>query len=273
LLSRIVPPLSVVWLALACAEPPPPAPKPPPVVAKPPPEPPPPPPPPPPAKPRPPSTAELELEGFLPALVSFPATDVWPQPVVVAAHGAGDTPEAFCEFWRGLLKERGVLLCPRGRRVHKTRDEGFFYPTHLALEREVVAALAALLQRFGEYADTHMSLYIGYSQGGQMGALMLPEHGEELPRVLMLEGGHSEWTRLRSRLFASNGGVRVDFVCGRPGCNAQAQRSSVRLREVGLESAADYVPGAGHNGFDKMLPTLEAAFQRLTEGDERWKKQ
>jgi hypothetical protein len=115
-------------------------------------------------------------------------------------------------------------------------------------------------------------VYIGYSQGGQMGALMLPEHGEELPRVLMLEGGSGDWTRLRSRLFAGNGGVRVDFVCGRPGCYAQAQRSSARLREAGLESAADYVEGAGHNDFDKMLPTLEAAFQRLIADDERWKK-
>src|SRR5688572_24178876 len=33
---------------------------------------------------------DLPLDGFLPALVSWPDTKRWPQPVLVAAHGAGD---------------------------------------------------------------------------------------------------------------------------------------------------------------------------------------
>jgi predicted esterase len=214
-------------------------------------------------------TSSLEVPGFLPALVSFPESGHWPQPTLVAAHGAGDSPELHCELWRSLIGPRGVIVCPRGQPMRKGAD-GYFYPTHLALEREVLATLKALRERYPRHADTEPATYAGYSQGANMGALMLVEHGKELPRILLLEGGSGDMNAVRSKRFQKTGGQAVAIVCGRPKCSSQAQRASLGLRRLGLQGDAYYVEGAGHSNFQMMLPTLREAFERLIESDPRW---
>jgi predicted esterase len=215
-------------------------------------------------------TATLEVPGYLPSFVSFPRTDRWPQPTLVAAHGAGDSPELHCSLWRSLIGQRGVIVCPRGQPMRKG-DEGYFYPTHLALEREVLAALKTLRERYPEHADTQPATYAGYSQGANMGALMLVEHGAELPRILLLEGGSGDMNPVRSKRFKKTGGQAVAIVCGRPKCSTQAQRASTYLRGLGLQGDAYYVEGAGHSNFQMMFPTLRQAFERLIETDARWR--
>src|SRR5687768_3640288 len=60
-------------------------------------------------------SVELPLAGFLPAIVSWPAASEGSQPLLIAAHGAGDTAEAQCAHWRDLLgPKKGVVACPRG---------------------------------------------------------------------------------------------------------------------------------------------------------------
>jgi predicted esterase len=217
-------------------------------------------------------TVALELPGFLPSLVSFPRSGRWPQPTLVAAHGAGDTPELHCELWRSMIGPRGVIVCPRGQPMKQGREAGYFYPTHFALEREVKAALAALGQRYPRHADTKPAAYAGYSQGANMGALMLVENGAALPRILLLEGGSGDMNEARSRRFKQTGGQAVAIVCGRPKCSSQAQRASGHLRGLGLQGDAYYVEGAGHSNFDMMRPTLKQAFERLVETDPRWRE-
>src|SRR5262245_36200477 len=56
--------------------------------------------------------ASLDVPGFDPAVLAVPAEGEQ-VPLVVAAHGAGDTPEAQCEIWAGLTKQRALVLCPR----------------------------------------------------------------------------------------------------------------------------------------------------------------
>jgi predicted esterase len=206
----------------------------------------------------------------LPSLVSFPQSERWPQPTLVVAHGAGDTPELHCELWRSLIGQRGVILCPRGQPMKPGRDDGYFYPTHFALEREVKAALSALKERYPEHADTRPAAYAGYSQGANMGSLMLVQNGALLPRILLLEGGSGDMNEARSRRFKKTGGRAVAFVCGRPGCWKQAQRNSAGLERLGLQSNAYYVEGAGHHNLELMRPTLKQAFERLIETDARW---
>lgn len=215
-------------------------------------------------------SAALEVPRFLPAVVSFPRGTSWPQPTLVAAHGAGETPEMHCALWRSIVGERGVIVCPRGQPMKQGRDEGFFYPTHFALEREVLATLKALRERYPKHADTAPATYAGFSQGANMGALMLVEHGGELPRIFLLEGGSGDMTPVRSRRFKKTGGKAVAIVCGRPKCASQARRNAEHMRKLGLQGDAHYVEGAGHSNFDMMFPTLRQAWQRLIKDDPRW---
>jgi predicted esterase len=215
-------------------------------------------------------TLALEVPRFLPAVVSFPKDASWPQPALVAAHGAGETPEMHCALWRSIVGERGVIVCPRGQPMKQGRDEGFFYPTHLALEREVLAALQALRERHPQHVDTAPATYAGFSQGANMGALMLVEHGSELPRIFLLEGGSGDMTPVRSRRFKKTGGKAAAIVCGRPKCASQARRNAEHMRKLGLQGDAYYVEGAGHSNFDMMFPTLQRAWRRLIEDDPRW---
>jgi predicted esterase len=212
----------------------------------------------------------LEVPGFLPAVVSFPRGASWPQPTLVAAHGAGETPEMHCALWRSIVGARGVIVCPRGQPMRRGRDEGFFYPTHFKLEREVLATLKALRERYPRHADTAPATYAGFSQGANMGALMLVEHGGELPRIFLLEGGSGDMTPARSRRFKRTGGKAAAIVCGRPKCASQARRNAEHMRKLGLQGDAYYVEGAGHSNFDMMFPTLRRAWERLIRDDPRW---
>jgi hypothetical protein len=100
---------------------------------------------------------------------------------------------------------------------------------------------------------------------------MLVEHGAELPRILLLEGGSGDMNEVRSKRFKKTGGHAVAIVCGRPKCSTQAQRAAGHLRRLGLQGDAYYVEGAGHSNFQMMFPTLRQAFERLIETDPRWR--
>jgi hypothetical protein len=58
--------------------------------------------------------ATLEVPGFGAAIVVLPTAKARPAPVLVAAHGAGDSPEWQCEHWGAVARGRYYVLCPRG---------------------------------------------------------------------------------------------------------------------------------------------------------------
>ncbi len=225
----------------------------------------------PPTPPPPSGTTALPLPSFLPSLVSWPQTDRWPQPLLIAAHGAGDSAESQCEVWRELLGPHGVVLCLRGKAMDRRSPQyGFYFPDHLELEREFTAAMESLVRAHPGLVDAQRSLYAGYSQGGQMGLLMLLGRGAQVPRLLLVEGGAGDWTLPRVRRFKRSGGERVAILCGTPGCAQRATASAARLEAAGLRSYAHYVPGGGHTYGGSMLPELRKAFAELTEDDPRW---
>lgn len=158
----------------------------------------------------------LLIPNFLPAVV-FAPTSPGPHPLVVAAHGAGGMPEWECDYWRRLTHGRAFLLCLRGERTNNLQPSGYYYRTHLALEVEFVAALAAFEQRFPQ-ATTRDALYAGFSQGAIMGAPMISRHGDRFPYLALLEGGYEYWSPAHARRFAAGGGKRVLFVCGTQWC-------------------------------------------------------
>ena len=209
----------------------------------------------------------MSVVGFEPAAVSFPPSASYPQPVLIATHGAGDTPEQMCELWRAILGDRGVVICPAGPRM-RAHEEGRYYPDHHALERIVFASLSALRERYSTYVDPANVVYTGYSQGATMGALMNPSHGAECPRLVLVEGGFGDWSVERASTFAHAGGRRVLFVCGRQQCKNEAERSAAWLRGAGVEARVVAHVGEGHVIHVALVagPSLEW----LLGDDARW---
>jgi predicted esterase len=216
---------------------------------------------------RPPPEATLAVEGFDAAAVSFPRSAPFPQPVLVSTHGAGDTPEQMCELWRAILGDRGVVLCPAGPRM-RAGEEGRYYPDHHALERVVFASLEALRARYASYVDPARVIYTGYSQGATMGALMIPAHGAECPRLVLVEGGFGDWSVERASTFAHAGGQRVLFVCGRQQCKNEAERSAAWLRGAGVEARVVAHVGEGH--VIRVALVAGPSLEWLLGGDPRW---
>jgi predicted esterase len=224
------------------------------------------------SEPAPAGTAELDVPDFLPAVLSWPDAERWPAPTLVAAHGAGDSPEMQCEIWRSILGKRGVILCLRGRSLRRgSNDHGFYYANHLELEREALAAIGELEKRHSRHADVKRVVYAGYSQGAQMGLLMLVEHGALAPSLMLIEGGSGDWTEKRAKRFKATGGDRVALICGTPGCNQRAEAGVQRLQAAQVEASLRYGAGAGHTYGGPLEDEMVAAFEELTRGDERWR--
>jgi len=184
-----------------------------------------------------PASVRLEVPGFEPAVVSRPSHPGAGALVVVAAHGAGDSPDGQCEAWREVLGDRGIILCPAGPR-EAVGSEGRYFPDHFALEKIVFASIDAFRRSFPEATKDAQVVYAGYSQGATMGALMIVSHGDTCPRLALVEGGFDGWTLARARQFEHSGGKRVLFVCGTGHCRKHAEASAATLRRAGVAARA-----------------------------------
>ncbi|HEX3773893.1 MAG TPA: hypothetical protein VHV51_05475 [Polyangiaceae bacterium] len=211
----------------------------------------------------------LEVPEFLPAVVRFPK-EPGKAPVLVVAHGAGGTPEAHCDLWQRISRGKAILLCIRGRARSPLPEDGDYYPDHPTLERETFAALAALRARFADRIADGPVFYAGFSQGATMGALMLVEHADEVTRLVLVEGGFSDWNVARARAFRAHGGERVLFVCGRKECAEPAENAAHWFKDAGVAAQVEYVRGAGHSHDARVEARIAALYPWLTEGDPRW---
>jgi predicted esterase len=190
-------------------------------------------------------TRELAVPGFGTALVVLPAGNE-PRPLLLAAHGAGDSPRWQCRHWDAAVRGRFVILCPRGVALSSGDDPGYFYRNHIELEREVTAALAALKQELGARLSPADGVYSGYSQGATMGALMVIAHGADFPHLVLVEGGSGDWTAGRAKKFRETGGKSVAIVCGTPNCAKRGERSVAILEKAGLRARVEHVEHGGH---------------------------
>ena len=199
------------------------------------------------------------------------------KPVLVATHGAGDRAEWHCEIWGAIVRGRGFVLCPQGRRIDNRippADSIYYYPDHKVLDREVVAALAALKARFPDRADTMGGVYTGFSQGAIFGALIIAGRPDVFPRAILVEGGHGhygEWNRAQARKYRRGGGKRVFFACGGRWCNQNAKGIIKMLQKEGIEGRLGYAEGAGHTMSGPMEPHLVDAFEWAISDDPRWR--
>lgn len=207
---------------------------------------------------------ELAVPDHLPAIAAVPASGA-ELPLVIAAHGAGGSPEWQCQHWARIVAGRALVLCPRGRRISlRSADEGmYYYPDHFALEREVMAMVTAARQTFGTRLSRAGGIYTGFSQGATMGALMIVDHAGDFPYLLLIEGATSEFSAQRARRFAAGGGKSVAFVCGGRHCATGAENMAQVLRRAGLEARAEYVPRGGHTDDGPVGERASAVFEEM----------
>ena len=211
---------------------------------------------------------ELVVPDHEPAMLSLPA-GAEREPLLVAAHGAGDGPRWQCEVWRDIVGARGAILCPAGRRLGGGY-EGYYFPDHHQLEKIVLAAVEAAERAYPERIDTASIIYTGYSQGATMGALMVVDHAARFPRLALVEGGFSQWNVQRGREFKRRGGDRVLFACGTRHCATRAERSTEWLEKAGIAADLVDVPRGGHTYGGAVAVGLAEAFAWLVDGDARW---
>jgi predicted esterase len=214
----------------------------------------------------------LDVPGFLPAVLYEPSTSARRAvPLVVASHGAGGVPEAECSYWREVTRGRAILLCLRGARIDVRWDSGYYYPTHHELERELQAALDALTALPRINIDWASSQYVGFSQGATMGAVMIVNHAERFPHLVLIEGGVQYWSVAHARAFARHGGKRVLFVCGTRSCDKDAKKALEWLRMAKVDARVEYAQGAGHTPAGAVFERLIEAFPWVTAGEDAWK--
>jgi predicted esterase len=215
----------------------------------------------------------LEVPGFAPAVVAVPGEATRPRPVLVATHGNYDRPEWQCEVW-GAIATRGFVLCPRGIARGDSpspTDRRFHYASHQALEREALAALAALAARFPAHVDAEGAVYAGFSLGAIMGVPIAQRHAAEFPRLALVEGGNAGWGLAQARAYAASGGKRILFACGQGGCVASSRAAAASLEKAGIYARVVASPREGHTYGGKVATELAGSFGWLTEGDARWR--
>jgi predicted esterase len=220
--------------------------------------------------------AELEVPGHSPAVVALPYPSERQRPLLVAAHGAGDRAEQHCKMWHALTQGRAFILCPRGQRTDRRvapEHAAYYYPDHFALEREVLAAMAALRQRYADALDATAAVWAGFSQGAIQGAGVILLHPELFPRAALVEGGNgffNEWSPWAARRYQKRGGQRVLFACGSVWCVRTANRCAGYLEHAGVEARVVHAEGAGHSYGPTMREELAAVFAWLVADDPRW---
>jgi len=220
----------------------------------------------------------LSIAGFLPAVLVVPPSSLGKRPLLVVTHGAGGRPEAHCDRYRQLTHDEVFVLCTRGRAIDKLLPEdqrGYFYDGHRELGHEVRAAMASLVERYGDRVDLGGAMFAGYSQGASMGILFLQEQATEpalFSRVLLVEGGFADWNIALSERMHRAGVEKVALVCGRTKCQDAGARSIAWMKKGGLPAQITYAQGAGHTSEGTVHPLVDQAFFWLVQGDPRFRE-
>jgi predicted esterase len=214
----------------------------------------------------------LEVVGSRPAMVAIPLGATSKRPVVLALHGNFDRPEWQCDVWRSIVHDHAFVLCPRGaaRPDAPPPLDRYTYGSANDVRREIDAALGALAARFAPYVDTTEVLYAGFSLGAILGVGIVSRDGARFPRAVLIEGGHSGWSRERARAYAAQGGKRVLFACGQPGCRADAATAAKILEGAGVTGRVVFGGNVGHTYDGAVARAVEEAMPWLLTDDARW---
>jgi hypothetical protein len=129
--------------------------------------------------------------------------------------------------------------------------------------------MAALEARFTDYVDTEHPVVAGFSLGATEVAQLALGDPERLPRVALLEGGHSVWSDSAIRDFAARGGQRVLFGCGSNWCITPAKSSAARLEKGGVRARVVFAR-VGHTNDRPLQEAIMVELSWFLAGDPRW---
>jgi hypothetical protein len=179
-------------------------------------------------------------------------------------------------MWRGIVGDRGFIVCPRGAAIYPyepPHESGYFYDGHPALGIEIAKALDALAEEFPDRVDLGGRRIIKKSQGANMGSLLLPTHPAKFGHAVLWEGGvgeYQEWNIRAAERFFERGGRRVILACGRADCYKAAQLTARHMTKGGLETRIVFEAGAGHTYAGQLGISVKNTFEWLIENDKRW---
>jgi predicted esterase len=216
--------------------------------------------------------APLAVTGFRDAIVSVPTGATEARPVVLAMHGNFDRPEWQCEVWRGIIRTRAFVVCPRGvprPDAPKSLDR-WTYGKGTDVRAEIEAALAALRARFSGYVAEGPILYAGFSLGAIHGVSIVASDGQRYPRAVLVEGGHDGWTAARAKSFAAAGGKRVLFACGQRACKTGAAPARKNLEREGITTQLVFGGEVGHTYDGPVAAEIARVFSWLVADDPRF---
>lgn len=218
----------------------------------------------------------LPVPGFRNAVVSVPTGATSPRPILVAMHGNFDRPEWQCETWREISDSFPFILCPRGvlRRDAPNQDRWeYAYPG--LTERELLAGLSALRERYPNYIAPGPVLFAGFSLGAIMGLGILLRHPAEFGPIVLVEGGNEHWTaatvrNLTSRDDTGASTLRILFACSQTDCTTKSNVASHVVVRAG--GTARVVSGSkvGHTYDGPVAAAIKREWAWLIAGDPRW---
>ncbi|MBI2896609.1 MAG: hypothetical protein HYY06_23835 [Deltaproteobacteria bacterium] len=224
----------------------------------------------PPAPVEPAGTVPLDVPGFRPAEHLAPYRTSGARPVVVVLHGNFDRPEWDCAAWDPIVEGRAFILCPRG--IPRTDAPGldrWHYGARSSILREVAAGRAALAARYPGRVDGGPDVWVGFSLGAFHLAPLARSSPDRYPRIVLVEGGLDGWDRRGAATFATRGGRKIAFACGRPGCRERARRLTSVLQAAGADARVAFA-AIGHNFYGPLVTETRPVFDWLVEDDQRF---
>ena len=212
---------------------------------------------------------DLEVPKFRAAVVSVPLRATQPRPVVLALHGNYDRPEWQCEVMREITGAYPFILCPRGipRRGAPKSENRWEYGSAQQVKAEIEAGLTAMKERFPGYVAEGPIVFTGFSLGAILGRSIVGSAPERFSRVVFTEGGGEGWN---FKQFKQGGGLRVLFGCAQRGCAAARRANARQAERAGVEVRIADGGNIGHTYDGPVARAIQAEWNWLMEGDERW---
>jgi predicted esterase len=210
----------------------------------------------------------LPVAGFGDAVVSVPLGASSARVVALALHGNFDRPEWQCEVWRRITRGEVFVLCPRGiprGDVPKELDR-WEWGSLAKTKSELLAALAALRERFPSHVKPGPVVFTGFSLGAILGARLIQDPELNVGAAVLIEGGYQGWTLAKAKGLKPRV-RRLLFGCGQTACrNAYRYQLEGLFQRAELSSSMVADIKAGHTYDDPVAALVQQEWPSLLAG-------
>lgn len=201
----------------------------------------------------------LAVAGYGAAVVSVPLGATTPRRLALALHGNFDRPEWQCEVWRRITRGEVFVLCPRGvprRDVPKELDR-WEWGSVAKTKAELLVAIAALRERYGERVAPAPIVFTGFSLGAILGATLIRDPELRVGAAVLVEGGYAGWTASKAKALKPS--LRYLLIgCGQTDCrNAYRFQLGPLLERASLPASMVADVKAGHTYDDPVAALLQ----------------